>query len=332
MASICPVRNLGMTFDLLDNELVGLILSYASGRRKQDDEGYDIDIRALWMLRSVSRLFKTVIDEWILRFKKDMVLRLGYHSLEVSGTSELSSERTGSISSTDHEHSSARRQRESLINMLTKARCLESIFFQGGSNGIDDELLKQVQGVVAQLRVLSLQQCCRFTFRGLVGFGQVKELDLSHCRQVDDQFIADLSSFPQDGDSTTGVGERQTFLSQLVHLRLRWCTGISDQAMKHISQHCRKLKILDLNGCENVTDYGVADLACNREIRENLEELYVSYCYIGDVGLSELDKFSGLRVVALAHQLYNNFPSGHWSAVGMRRLMRRHPELRIVYQ
>ena len=50
-------------------------------------------------------------------------------------------------------------------------------------------------------------------------------------------------------------------MSDIVHLGLEGCNNITDQCMMDVAHRCLKLRIIDIGGCDQVTDAGVIVLS-----------------------------------------------------------------------
>lgn len=101
-------------------------------------------------------------------------------------------------------------------------------------------------------------------------FVRLTELDISECALVTCQGIAAL--WPS--------------LHELRCIHLRSCRGLTNRALRHLSQIC-SLRTVTLKGCRKITGRYV-NPASGEQIQANFTELDVSFTGVGDTGLRHI--------------------------------------------
>ena len=145
-----------------------------------------------------------------------------------------------------------------------------------------------------QLRKLSLRNCeiRDSSIKKMLGIKQLKEFRLDQCLQVTCTGLKLISTLTQLEKLTfsynwhieANVYQYFSRLHKLVDLDLRY-TNISDCMLECITKTMMNLKGLNLRGCHNISDAGLAHLT----ILLCLEELDVSECSkVTVVGLSQI--------------------------------------------
>ncbi|XP_027083133.1 uncharacterized protein [Coffea arabica] len=101
------------------------------------------------------------------------------------------------------------------------------------------------------------------------------------------------------GVSNAGVSSLVKFSRNLVNLDVRWCKGISDEALEAIGT-MSALTSLNLQGCCLISDEGLASLA-KGSLCKSLEFLNLAECdRISDDGVMKLVAMKSLEVLKLA--------------------------------
>lgn len=148
------------------------------------------------------------------------------------------------------------------LEAISCATCLRVLNLQCCWLITDAGLAMLVNGCTAwTLRKLILSECERITDRGLSWLQQMcclEELNLAEC-----------------GPAVTDIGGAAVAaIPNLKRLKLSWLINITDVTLTAIVQHCQKLTMLDLTGCEYITGEGV----CSLLNQESLEELVLVSC------------------------------------------------------
>lgn len=80
---------------------------------------------------------------------------------------------------------------------------------------------------------------------------------------------------------------RLSFLSQLLEIRLQWCSSVTDQGIMALTINCPKLQEIDLKSCQ-ITDASLEAIANNCA---NLRSLDLSWCvHISDSGIVQFSE------------------------------------------
>eukprot|EP00252_Welwitschia_mirabilis_P002916 TRINITY_DN12923_c0_g1_i1.p1 TRINITY_DN12923_c0_g1~~TRINITY_DN12923_c0_g1_i1.p1 ORF type:complete len:364 (+),score=53.59 TRINITY_DN12923_c0_g1_i1:531-1622(+) len=166
--------------------------------------------------------------------------------------------------------------------------------------GIADSDLELISETCFNLQIINLN--VTKTLRVLEGFDDM-EADLvtdegicavaAGCRELRRVFLRRRKGI---GD----VGATALIkLSNLTHLDLSWCHGITDRSLEAVGSS-GSLQVLILHGCTGITDWGLAALATGISAR-TLKRLDLRECgQITDVGVSLLQQMSCLQVLNLA--------------------------------
>ncbi|CAI8615400.1 unnamed protein product [Vicia faba] len=185
----------------------------------------------------------------------------------------------------------------SFINGLKNLKRLSIIRIDGVR--VSDFILHIIGTNCKSLVELGLSKCIGVTNMGIIrvvsGCGNLKTLDLTCCRFITDTVISAVSnSCPNlaclklescDMVSEIGLYHLGSRCLMLEELDLTDCSGVNDIALKYLSR-CSKLVRLKLGLCTNISDIGLAHIACNCS---NLTELDLYRCVrIGDDGLAAL--------------------------------------------
>ncbi|KAJ4807511.1 F-box/LRR-repeat protein 3 [Rhynchospora pubera] len=175
---------------------------------------------------------------------------------------------------------------------------------------LDDEGLTSLSQC-RNLTSLKIGICLKITDEGLIQIGRscphLQELDLYRSIGITDK----------------GVSEIARGCSNLETICMSYCTSISDESLKCLS-NCARLNTLEIRGCSLVSSVGISAIAarcCNLskldikkcyEINDaamlsfarfshNLRQINLSYCSVTDVGVSALASISCLQVVTMLH-------------------------------
>eukprot|EP01041_Mallomonas_annulata_P014540 gene14540-30950_t len=120
-----------------------------------------------------------------------------------------------------------------------------------------------------------------------LGFDQLKDLDLSSIRRVDDEAITyfaqscpmlSILSLSSTNITDNGISIIGKYCHQLTSLILNSC-NITDKAILPLAQGCTKLLKLDISDIQDITKLGLSLLAQNCSI---LEELNISASNLND--------------------------------------------------
>lgn len=199
-----------------------------------------------------------------------------------------------------------------LTNGLKNLKHLSIIRIDGVR--VSDFILQIIGSNCKSLVELGLSKCIGVTNLGImqvVGCCNLTTLDLTCCRFVTDAAISTIAnSCPnlaslklESCDMVTEIGLYQIGSSCLMleELDLTDCSGVNDIALKYLSR-CSKLVRLKLGLCTNISDIGLAHIACNCP---KLTELDLYRCVrIGDDGLAALT--TGCNKLAMLNLAYCN--------------------------
>ncbi|XP_052126433.1 jmjC domain-containing histone demethylation protein 1 [Frankliniella occidentalis] len=125
-------------------------------------------------------------------------------------------------------------------------------------------------------------------------------LDISFAGGLNDATLREILSAPPD--SRPGLVDTKSRLRNLRTLKLAG-SGITDVALRYITQHLPRLSVLDLSSCTRLTDAGVAQLTTPPASSiELLQSLDVSNCpRITDASLDHLVRCAQLGRLDLRH-------------------------------
>ncbi|XP_061371972.1 F-box/LRR-repeat protein 3 [Gastrolobium bilobum] len=200
-----------------------------------------------------------------------------------------------------------------LVKCLKNLKQLSIIRIDGVR--VSDFILQTIGTNCKSLVELGLSKCIGVTNMGIMqlvsGCGNLKILDLTCCRFITDAAISTIADSCPDLvclklESCDMVTE--SFLYQLgssclllEELDLTDCSGINDIALKYLSR-CSEIVRLKLGLCTNISDIGLAHIACNCP---RMTELDLYRCvYIGDGGLAALS--SGCKKLTKLNVSYCN--------------------------
>ncbi|KAK3927362.1 JmjC domain-containing histone demethylation protein 1 [Frankliniella fusca] len=125
-------------------------------------------------------------------------------------------------------------------------------------------------------------------------------LDISFASGLNDSTLREILSAPPD--SRPGLVDTKSRLRNLRTLKLAG-SGITDVALRYITQHLPRLSVLDLSSCTRLTDAGVAQLTTPPAASiELLQSLDLSNCpRITDASLDHLVRCAQLGRLDLRH-------------------------------
>lgn len=181
---------------------------------------------------------------------------------------------------------------------------LEELGLQGCSSITDSGLVLLVQGC-RTLKNLDINKCSNVGDIGVTSVSEacssLKTLKLLDCYKVGDASILSLANFCGGLQNLIIGGCRDVSdesLKQLAtacskslkNLRMDWCLNISDSSIECILKKCKKLEVLDIGCCEEVTDAAFQGLG-GGVFELHLKILKVSNCpKITVVGIGNLLK------------------------------------------
>ncbi|XP_027351561.1 F-box/LRR-repeat protein 3 isoform X2 [Abrus precatorius] len=184
-----------------------------------------------------------------------------------------------------------------LVKCLENLKQLRTIRIDGVR--VSDFILQTIGTNCKSLVELGLSKCIGVTNKGIMqlafGCGNLKILDLTCCRFISDVAISTIADSCPDlvclklesCDMVTENCLYQVGLNCMLleELDLTDCSGVNDIALKYLSR-CSELVKLKLGLCINISDIGLAHLACNCP---KMTELDLYRCVqIGDDGLAAL--------------------------------------------
>ncbi|KAK4413598.1 hypothetical protein Salat_2772500 [Sesamum alatum] len=169
---------------------------------------------------------------------------------------------------------------------------LEELSLQGCTNLTDSGLTVLVEGC-KKLKHLDLNKCSNI---GDIGICTISEacssslltLKLLDCYKIGDDSILSLAKYCKNLETLIIGGCRDlsdesikslasACSSSLKNLRMDWCLNVSDASLDCILFLCRKLEVLDVGCCEEVTDAAFHGLG-NEDCKLSLKILRVSNC------------------------------------------------------
>ncbi|KAG4916824.1 hypothetical protein JHK84_054342 [Glycine max] len=184
-----------------------------------------------------------------------------------------------------------------LVKCLENLKQLRIIRIDGVR--VSDFILQTIGTNCKLLVELGLSKCVGVTNKGIMqlvsGCGNLKILDLTCCQFISDTAISTIADSCPDLvclklESCDMVTENCLYqlglnCSLLEELDLTDCSGIDDIALRYLSR-CSELVRLKLGLCTNISDIGLAHIACNCP---KMTELDLYRCVrIGDDGLAAL--------------------------------------------
>ncbi|KAL9320236.1 hypothetical protein ACSQ67_012075 [Phaseolus vulgaris] len=200
-----------------------------------------------------------------------------------------------------------------LVKCLENLKQLRIIRIDGVR--VSDFILQTIGTNCKSLVELGLSKCVGVTNKGIIqllpGCGNLKVLDLTCCRFISDAAISTIGDYCPDLvclklESCDMVTEKCLYqlglnCSLLEELDLTDCSGVDDIALRYLSR-CSELVRLKLGLCTNISDIGLAHIACNCT---NMTELDLYRCVrIGDDGLAALT--SGCKRLTKLNMSYCN--------------------------
>lgn len=183
---------------------------------------------------------------------------------------------------------------DALLRSLSMNCCnLEELGLQGCSNITDSGLTVLVEGC-KRLKQIDLNKCSNI---GDIGISSISKacssslltLKLLDCYKIGDESIISLAKHCKNLETLIIGGCRELsdesikqFASachdSLKNLRMDWCLNVSDASLDCIFSVCRKLEVLDVGCCEEVTDAAFQGLG-NDFSKLSLKILRVSNCH-----------------------------------------------------
>jgi len=145
--------------------------------------------------------------------------------------------------------------------------------------------------------------------------------------------VLNLASTLHVTDSVFETWREKNCLQDLQVLSLRWARNVgTDQTLRILADHCRRLTHCYLRGCDLVSDFGIQALALGLHIRETIQELDLCYCNISDRGLRCLALLSALESLDLAAKVNNMWSTGTWTDFGISWLRSWNRQLNINFE
>ncbi|KAH6809784.1 RNI-like superfamily protein [Perilla frutescens var. frutescens] len=169
---------------------------------------------------------------------------------------------------------------------------LEELGLQGCTNITDSGLTVLVEGC-KRLKQLDLNKCSNIGDMGISCISKechssLLTLKLLDCYKIGDDSILSLAKHCKRLETLIIGGCRQlsdesikqlafACCGSLKNLRMDWCLNVSDASLDCIFFLCRKLEVLDVGCCEEVTDVAFQRLG-NEDSKLSLKILRVSNC------------------------------------------------------
>ncbi|PIN13979.1 Leucine rich repeat protein [Handroanthus impetiginosus] len=169
---------------------------------------------------------------------------------------------------------------------------LEDLGLQGCTNLTDSGLTVLGEGC-KKLKYLDLNKCSNI---GDIGISSISTacssllltLKLLDCYKIGDESILSLAKYCKNLETLIIGGCRllsdvsimslaSACCSSLKNLRMDWCLNVSDTSVDCIFSLCRKLEVLDIGCCEEVTDAAFDGLG-NGDSKVRLKILRISNC------------------------------------------------------
>ncbi|PWA43359.1 Leucine-rich repeat, cysteine-containing subtype [Artemisia annua] len=113
------------------------------------------------------------------------------------------------------------------------------------------------------LMSLSLDEC-----------DKISDIDISHLKQMVNLTRLSLSNCGVN-ITDSGIFTLSQIIPNIEVLHLSWLINITDISLSQIARNCKKLKFIELRGCEAITGKGVRCFAHH----PRLSSLYMSSCY-----------------------------------------------------
>ncbi|KAG0473725.1 hypothetical protein HPP92_015582 [Vanilla planifolia] len=186
----------------------------------------------------------------------------------------------------------------------------------------DNDLHNEGLGAISNccnLSILKIGLCLNINDEGIIHIGKncplLEELDFYRCVGIDDNGIKAIAQG----------------CAMLQIINLAYCTAITDDALMSLAK-CSKLNTIEIRGCSQVSNYGLAALAfgCKEIVKLDVKKCYritdvgivpfaylcrslcqvnLSYSSVTDVGLLALASISCLQCMTILH-LRGLTPSG----------------------
>lgn len=160
------------------------------------------------------------------------------------------------------------------LSNLTEMETLDIAYFKLITNGGLSQLNKM--GKLTDLDIGTCKKISDEGVRTLCGLGALTQLDASRCHKITD----------------AGLGLLATSLRNLNNLFLSKCR-IGDEGLLNLAPLAHSLSLLDISGCENVTDAGMPHLVH----LTSLNSLMVSETKVSSAGLLTLSQLSSLQAL-----------------------------------
>ncbi|KAL6556724.1 hypothetical protein OROGR_006012 [Orobanche gracilis] len=178
-----------------------------------------------------------------------------------------------------------------LISLSTNCNNLEELGLQGCTNITDSGLTVLVEGC-QRLKHIDLNKCSNI---GDIGISSIAKacsslltLKLLDCYKIGDKSIFSLSEHCKNLEELVIGGCRvlsdesiksvaSAFYDSLKNLRMDWCLNVSDISLDYVFSLCKKLEVLDVGCCEEITDAAFQRLG-NEDSKLNLKILRISNC------------------------------------------------------
>lgn len=169
---------------------------------------------------------------------------------------------------------------------------LEELALQGCTNITDSGITILVEGC-HRMKHLDINKCSNIGNIGIFNVSRVcsatlKTLKMLDCYRIGDESISNLAKYCKNLETLIIGGCRDISDESMIllanacnnslrRLRMDWCLNISDASLDNILLQCRKLEVLDIGCCEEVTDAAFQQLG-NEGCKLALKILKVSNC------------------------------------------------------
>ncbi|KAK6160529.1 hypothetical protein DH2020_003910 [Rehmannia glutinosa] len=169
---------------------------------------------------------------------------------------------------------------------------LEELNLQGCTNLTDSGLTVLVEGC-KRLKHLDLNKCSNIGDISISNISKACSSSLTtfkllDCYKIGDDSILSLANYCKNLETLIIGGCRDlsdesikslalACYSSLKNLRMDWCLNVSDNSLECIFLMCKKLEVLDVGCCEEVTDSAFQGLG-NEDCKLSLKVLRVSNC------------------------------------------------------
>lgn len=182
---------------------------------------------------------------------------------------------------------------DSLLEALSKnCHSLEELGLQGCTNITNSGLSVLVEGC-RRIKHLDINKCSNIGDIGISSVSKacsltLKTLKLLDCYKVGDESILSLASYCKNLETLVIGGCRNisdesmkslaaACSNSLRKLRMDWCLNITDSSLDCIISRCKKLEVLDIGCCEEVTDAAFQQLG-SEDFMLGMKILKVSNC------------------------------------------------------